>query len=148
QDGVNVAAVAGATINVAAATYSESVTVNKGVTLLGAQSGVDPRPTHTAARAGGESVVQPAVSNGADGNLFTVTANNVTIAGFTIRGSNAALGASALTGNGVNLHAARAVANGTNGGTWTPVNGLTVRNNIVQDLGRFGVGLYNPNPAT
>ena len=70
------AAAPGDTIQVCAGTYTETVTVNKTLTLLGAQSGVDARTR--AAAPGAESVV-----NGAGGG-FIITASNVVINGFTI----------------------------------------------------------------
>ncbi len=51
QDGVTAVA-AGGTVNVAAGTYNESVTIDKQITLLGAQAGVDARN-----RSGAESII-------------------------------------------------------------------------------------------
>jgi parallel beta-helix repeat protein len=72
------AAFAGDTINVAAGTYPENVTVNKALTLAGAGSG---SVTVTAAN--------PAVS------VFTISASNVTMSGFTATGA----GGTPPTGN-------------------------------------------------
>lgn len=80
QSAVNAAA-PGDTIQVCPGTYTETVTVNKALTLLGAQNGVDAR-TRTAAP-GTESVV-----NGAGGG-FNLTVSNVVINGFTIEGASA-----------------------------------------------------------
>ncbi|MBA3766375.1 MAG: thrombospondin type 3 repeat-containing protein [Acidobacteria bacterium] len=79
QSAVNAAA-PGDTIQVCAGTYTETVTVNKTLTLLGAQNGVDARTR--AAAPGTESVV-----NGAGGG-FNITASNVVINGFTIEGAS------------------------------------------------------------
>src|SRR5437016_2583040 len=77
QAAVN-AAVNGDTITVDPGIYNELVTVNKSVTLLGAQVGVDAR---NPARTG-----LPATESVVDGNngstAFDVTASNVTIDGF------------------------------------------------------------------
>jgi parallel beta-helix repeat protein len=95
-------AVAGDTINVAAGTYSVAglVTVNKTLTLLGAQAGVDART-----RAASESVLSNTQG-------MSVSASNVVIDGFTIRDSSVA----AFTGYGVWLNPG--------------VNGSQVVNNI------------------
>ncbi|MFN7948631.1 MAG: right-handed parallel beta-helix repeat-containing protein [Blastocatellia bacterium] len=80
QAGVN-AAGPGGTVNVQAGTYNETVTVTQaGITINGAQAGVDARGRLSAF----ESFVE-----GASGG-FVILANNVTIDGFTIR--NAAAG--------------------------------------------------------
>jgi hypothetical protein len=75
QNGV-VNAIAGDTVLVAPGAYSEMVTVNKSLTLLGAQNGVDARTR--AAAPGTESLV-----NGSAG-AFNITANNVVIDGFLL----------------------------------------------------------------
>lgn len=81
QAAVNAAA-PGATINVDAGTYDETVTVNKSLTINGAQAGVDARGTR-----GAESIVY------ATQTVFDITANDVTINGFTIEGDDANIGA-------------------------------------------------------
>ena len=80
QAAVN-AAVAGQTINVDAGTYNETVTINKSLTIRGAQAGVDARNTR-----GTESIVY------ATQTVFDVFANDVTIDGFTIQGNRADIG--------------------------------------------------------
>ncbi len=72
-DGVRAVATSG-TVNVAAGTYSETVTIGKALTLLGAMAGSDAYARSHAA----ESVVLSSASAGA----FQVTASNVTIDGF------------------------------------------------------------------
>jgi hypothetical protein len=66
----------GDTINVAAGLYSESVVINKTLTLLGAQANVDART-----RAGAESIIDNSCSP------VAITADNVTLNGFTVQGS-------------------------------------------------------------
>ncbi|HEY7428899.1 MAG TPA: right-handed parallel beta-helix repeat-containing protein [Gemmataceae bacterium] len=69
---------AGDTVIVAPGTYNEQVTINKSITLEGAQSGMDARSAR-----GQESIV-----NGVNGSTaFVVAANNVVIDGFTISGN-------------------------------------------------------------
>ena len=82
QAAVNAAA-AGAVIDVDAGTYGETVTVNKSLTIRGAQAGVDARTRSTAS----ESIVY------ATQTAFYVGANDVTIDGFTIEGDDANIGA-------------------------------------------------------
>jgi nitrous oxidase accessory protein NosD len=79
QSAVNAAA-PGDTIQVCAGTYTETVTINKTLTLIGAQNGADARTR--AAAPGTESVV-----NGAGGG-FNITASDVMINGFTIEAAS------------------------------------------------------------
>jgi hypothetical protein len=97
----------GDTIHVAAGTYPEllpgPLNVNKTLTLLGAQAGVDAR-----SRVGAESIV-------ADPQGTSVSASSVVIDGFTIRGSVSP----AFTGFGIFLNPG--------------ISGTTIVNNIIQD---------------
>ena len=83
QEAVNVASTAGGdTVQVAAGVYNEMVTVDRAVTLLGAQAGVDAR-LGSRGSASVESIVQ-----GPGGQTaFYVTADNVTIDGFVVQGA-------------------------------------------------------------
>jgi len=101
QAAVNAAA-AGDTIRVCRGVYDETVTVDKTLTLLGAQHGVDARGR--AAAPAQESVVNSA------GGCFNITASTVSVDGFTLTGS---------AGPGVEV----------NGGS-NPVDGVRVHNNI------------------
>jgi hypothetical protein len=79
QDAVN-SAVAGDTINVPAGTYNETVSVNKAVTILGAQAGTAAADTSTGTpRSGSESVV----------SKLLITAGNVDVDGFSFSNSDA-----------------------------------------------------------
>src|SRR5207253_339826 len=62
QAAVN-AASTGATITVDAGTYAEKVTINKTLTLRGAQAGVDARGSRSSDNGSGESVVTGASSS-------------------------------------------------------------------------------------
>ena len=135
----------GHTIRAGAGTYPETVLVNKEVTILGANAGISPI---TGTR-GAESLVIPDVNNATVGTLFAVVADNVTIDGFVIDGDNPALGAGIAVG-GVDVNAARGVANnesteingdGSCSSTWTTIQNLTVQNNVVRNLQRYGVAL-------
>jgi parallel beta-helix repeat protein len=98
------------TINVAVGTYPEPaagpLTVNKTLTLLGAQNGVDAR-----GRVGAESIVT-------DSQGTFVTANNVVIDGFTVQNSTNP----AFTGYGIAMGA---------GTTGTQILNNIIQNNIV-----------------
>jgi uncharacterized repeat protein (TIGR01451 family) len=106
QEGVDLATAGGA-VTIAAGIYTELVTVNKTVTLLGAQQGVDARARPFVAA--NESIV-----NGSGGS-FSIQANNVILDGFTVQGATSAT----PLGTGIFLG--------------TSSSGYTVRNNIVQD---------------
>lgn len=83
QSAVNAAA-PGATIKVDAGVYSEQVTVNKQLTLLGAQAGVDAR---SASRGSTESIVNGQDFGGGNRSTsFYIAANDVTLDGFTVQG--------------------------------------------------------------
>jgi nitrous oxidase accessory protein NosD len=81
------AASAGATITVDAGSYSELVTVNKSLTIRGAQAGVDARSNKRPAA--NESIINGTLySNGTRSGAFRVTASNVTIDGFVCQSNN------------------------------------------------------------
>jgi len=98
-------------IDVCAGTYTETVTVNKFLTLRGAQAGVDAR-----ARTG-----QPESVLNAPGGGFNITTSNVTVDGFTVQG-----GSQAPLANGITLAANR--------------SGHRIFNNIIRD-NTFGLYL-------
>ncbi|QEL18583.1 beta strand repeat-containing protein [Limnoglobus roseus] len=124
QRGVD-AASAGFTVNVAPGAFTENVVVNKSVTLLGAQTGVDART-----RPGtGETVV---VTNGNQNSVFAVTANAVTIDGFTIDGDDPSLAGSA-TFSGADSNTAYGVTNRAPGAV--QISGLHVTNNVIRNVG-------------
>jgi nitrous oxidase accessory protein NosD len=120
------------TIYVYSGTYSENLLVNKSVTLLGANNNVS-----------GDGLRDPESLIHANGNtsgVVTVTANNVTISGFTVSGDDPSTVGQPVY-SGADANAFYAITNGTVGGG-TPINGLTVRDNIIQRaaLGVLGNG--------
>ncbi|MBO0698827.1 MAG: right-handed parallel beta-helix repeat-containing protein, partial [Zavarzinella sp.] len=108
QAGVN-AVDAGGTVRVSAGTYSELVTVNKSVNLLGAEAGVDAR-TRTGVP---ETIVDGAINGVNRTTAFYITANNVVLDGFTCRDQT----------DPNQFNAGIVMANNT--------SGVTVRNNII-----------------
>jgi len=110
------------TINVAAGTYPElalgPLTINKTLTLLGAQNGVDARSPR-----GAESMV-------ADAQGTSVSASNVVIDGFTVAFSSVA----AFTGYGIWLNPG--------------VSGTTIVNNIIEEnIVGIGLANSGPSQA-
>lgn len=143
QDGINAVEANGEVI-VAAGEYIESVLISKPLSLKGPQFGIDPRPTGTTPRSGGEAILRPPTLQPSENNLITVTADNVTIDGFYLDGNNPTLGAVGEQSNGVYLHIAGGVANGTENplNNWqNPISNLTVSNNIFTNFNIYGVML-------
>src|SRR5262249_9800031 len=97
------------TVNVLEGTYEELVAVNKSVSLLGAQAGVDAR-TRTGVP---ESIVRGRLNLGNRTSAFFVTADGATVDGFTCRDQTDS-----------NVFGAGIVLANTS-------SGVTVRNNIV-----------------
>jgi parallel beta-helix repeat protein len=110
----------GDTIHVAGGTYTVAglVTVNKTLTLLGAQAGVG-----ACGRAGSESVLS-------DSQGMRIAASNVVIDGFTVQDSVVA----AFTGYGIWMDPSASVS------------GTQVVNNIIQN-NIVGIGLANAGPS-
>ncbi len=75
QSAINAAA-AGDTITVAAGAYGEDITINKALTLSGAQDGVNPNSPGARTNPANESIIHSA----------DLTAANVTLSGFTVNG--------------------------------------------------------------
>lgn len=89
QTAINTAA-AGDTIMVAAGTYTELLTVNKSVTLSGANAGLTANGAANRALRGAESIINTGVYPNPAG--VVVTASGVTIDGFSLLGSGLAAG--------------------------------------------------------
>ncbi len=109
-------ATAGDTIHVAAGTYMETLTINKALTLLGPNAGINPITGTRVA----EAVISYPAGIVADKDLVSVSADNVTIDGFTLDGKDLAAG---LWGEGI----------------YSEGNNLTVKNNIVKNFRQIGV---------
>ncbi|MEW9669501.1 nitrous oxide reductase family maturation protein NosD [Ammoniphilus sp. 3BR4] len=113
QAAVN-AASPGDTIIVEAGTYNQQVIIDKSLTLLGAQQGVDART-----RTGADESIVTFVAGGGNG-IFIVNADNVVIDGFTIEGNTG--------GSGIQ--------------TSPTFSGYGIYNNIIQD-NRMGIHLLS-----
>ena len=139
------AASPGHTITVAAGIYSENIIVNKSLTILGPKANVDGcDPSRDGVT--GEAIVYPATAAIASGEIFHVTASNVSIKGFTINGDNPALTSGFTSTNGADIDAGEGITVYVDN-----VNNLTVSNNIFKNLSYFGVTLFGASysaPAT
>jgi hypothetical protein len=127
----------GHVLEVSAGVYAENVTINKAVEIRGANYGINP---NTGVR-GAEAIVIPATSS-AGGELFTVTVSNVTIDGLTFNGDNTALTSGWIATNGADVDAAEAITVYASN-----VNNLIISNNIIENLGYFGVTLYGASTS-
>lgn len=129
QRGVN-AATAGDSVNVEDGDYNENVTVNKSLSLKGANAGTIGSGTRTA-----ESHV---FTLGNQNAVFTVSSSNVSIDGFSIDGDDPALsGVSLTSGDDTN------VAYGVRPSA--AFSGLTIQNNIIQ---RVQIGFRGDNASS
>lgn len=106
------AASSGGTVTVGSGTYNEKITINKPLSLVGANVGVNPV---TSAR-GAESIID---ASGVGAVAVTVTAANVTINGFTITGAH---------GSNSSPYSTSAGITGPSG-----VDGLQIVDNIITD---------------
>ncbi len=126
----------GDTIDIGPGTYKEDIIVNKSLTFLGQNFGVNP---NTGTRQA-EAILEPASTDIINGNVITIEASNVTFDGFTIEGSNGTTGAGTVTTNGVVINSGWGVTN-FNANTNFSVNHIVIQNNIVQDLNLGGVAM-------
>ena len=108
------AASSGATIYVCAGTYFESLTINKPLTLLGAQFGNDARGRH-----GSETVI-----NGAGGITYVAGATSGTIDGFTLNGYAGGTGEIVASNVGSNWRFTNNIIDVSNGGIYLNTNGI------------------------
>lgn len=132
QAAVNAAAPR-AIINVDAGTYSERVTINKSLTLRGAQAGIDAR-SNVRQSGANETIFNGIALGGTSGqsNSFYIAANDVTIDGFTVQGNT---NTSTATGAGIVIA--------------PKMSGTHLFNNIVQNnvAGLFLANFSTTDPA-
>lgn len=137
----------GHTLTVAAGIYNELVTVNKQLTILGANAGVNP---NTGVR-GAESIIRPPVSTVAfadefDGNtVVDIVADNVLFDGFTIDGDATTVTTAPngfLLPGGERIDAAYGIL--ASNSPVTPRNNVTTQNNILTNISGAGIWFYYP----
>ncbi len=145
QRGVD-AVSSGDTVNVEAGTYAGNVTVDKSLAVLGPNKAVDPCSGPRL----GEAIVLPAVTQtsaegSTSGTIFRLGSGSghidVTIKGFLIDGHNPLL-TGGVNLNGVDIHTGAGIVNSigsfdANPGGYNVT--MTIQNNIIQNLERYGV---------
>src|ERR1700722_16439184 len=134
QAGID-ASSAGDTIKVYAGTYAEEINIDKALTLLGPNAGINPNMGTRVA----EAVIVPDFSDpvnaGFNGpQIVTLAADGITFNGFTVDGNNPSL-TSGVVYNGVDVDAEFGIY-----GTGDSANpDAIIINNIVQNIGEIGV---------
>lgn len=135
-EGIN-GALPGGTVQVAEGTYIEQLNINKPLTVIGPNATVNP---NTGARVPEAIILTPTsdpTSSGVD--QVIIAAENVTFNGFTVDGDNPAL-ASGVVFNGSDVNSGYGIV-----GSGTANPRATITNNIVKNIGEFGIFLYGSN---
>ena len=134
QTGIN-ASSSGDTIKVYAGTYAEEIDINKALTLLGPNAGINPNMGTRLP----EAVIVPDFSDPVDSSfngpqIVTLDADGITFNGFTVDGHNPNL-TSGVVYNGVDIDGEFGIY-----GTGNSANpDAIITNNIVRNLGEIGV---------
>ncbi len=124
QAGVNLAA-AGDTLEIAAGTYAENITINKSLTMQGANAGVNPNIGTRKP----ETIIEPAVDDSTGGVVIDITVPGVVIDGLTVNGANPLL-SGGVSLNGTSVNAATGIMTSSE---------LTVQNDIIKNLNQTGI---------
>jgi hypothetical protein len=117
---------------VSSGVYAENVTINKSLEIRGPNFGINP---NTDTRVD-EAIVVPATT-AANGVIFSVEASNVTIDGLNFNGDNTALTSGWIATNGADVDAGRAITVSVSG-----INNLLISNNIIENVGYFGIFMF------
>ncbi|HEY2760091.1 MAG TPA: hypothetical protein VGI75_05090, partial [Pirellulales bacterium] len=126
QRGVNLA-LAGNSLYVQAGLYQENVSINKALSLHGANAGTAGAAASGAMPTRSVASETEVLTNGNQNAVFTVTAGNVTIDGFYLEGNDpGATGATLTSGDDSNaIYGIRASSG---------VSNLTIENSVVKDV--------------
>jgi nitrous oxidase accessory protein NosD len=149
QEGINM--VSGSTVYVAAGTYNERVTINKSLSLLGAQHGVDPTAAGARANPANESIITEAglVTPNPD-ILIEIPSgvSDVIVDGFTLQGDlvNATADTSIIRCWDDRITIDNNIMEGRLGVLYKGADGLTVNQNRML-VNKNGV-IVQPNPAS
>ena len=126
------AAAAGDTVKVCPGTYAEDVTLNKGITLNGAQAGIDAR-----GRAAAESIISPTTT----GVTLAVGVAGAVVDGFTISGGARGIETASGPPNGLQISNNRIIGF-TGNGVFLNDSGtdVTVNQNVIDGASKTGLG--------
>ncbi len=149
QEGVDM--VTASTVNVAAGTYVERVTITKSLDLLGAQAGVDPTPFGARTNPAAESIITEAGLGTPNPDILIEIPNGVTdvsIDGFTLVGdpTNPVADTSTIRCWDDDITISNNIMDGLRGVLYKGAVGLTVSQNRVT-ASKNGV-IIQPSPAT
>lgn len=142
QTAINLAS-SGDTIYVCPGTYIEQLNVNKQLTLLGPQAGVNPNDVGNRTDPNAEATIIPSIS---DPDFFTgpilvsLRAQGITFNGFTLDGNNPAL-TSGVIFNGVDVDAAEGIDMPDNNFAGLNNPQETITYNIIKNIGDLGIAL-------
>ncbi len=150
QKGVDLAEPSG-TVNVAAGTYNERITIGKSVSLRGAQFGVDPTAPGARTTSAAESIITEAGLSTPNPDVLIEIPNgvvNVTVDGFTLNGdqTNTTADTSVLRIWDDNITVRNNIIDGFYGVIYKGNNTLLVDQNRIT-VNKAGV-VVQPNPAS
>lgn len=138
QAGLDAVAAAG-TVHVLPGTYIEDIVVNKGVRLLGPNSG----KAGADSTRGPEAVLMPLTDDAANGQIIYVAASGVTIDGFLFNGDNPGLTTGYPLGTGTPAAEANTSAAVQNTYFWTTdfaqIDQIRIQNNIIRNVSYDGI---------
>ena len=137
QPAVDVA-VAGDVVHVFAGTYTETISIDEAISLLGPNADYNPNTDAEPALAE-QAVIMPDVDD-AWGSILTASGSEITIRGLTFDGDNPALtSADGDTRNGVDINSGEAI--------WIDGSQATISNNIVRNFTYAGIDTYGGSSA-
>lgn len=142
---------AGGTINLAAGTYAETVSIATPVTILGPNAGTNPNNSDwTPATRAAEAIIMAVEHNNGNtdwsgyGVLEVLAAGAGTVIdGVSFEGFNPGVGIPGVTQTGITGAQVGAVA-----AAYVEANNVTITNSIFQNFSQYGVYAYTPSATT